>query len=76
MAAQWRVQFDAGFVGANLDGSRDSDNRTIRELYEAFFTITGLFTYNTVRDWDEMSHGNIYVEDTQIFPCVLYSINL
>lgn len=71
LAAQWRVQFDAAFVAANLNDTWDNDDRTILELYQTFFTITGLFTYNAVRYWDEMSHGSIYVGDTQVFPCVL-----
>ncbi len=71
LAAQWRTNFDASFVAANLNDTWDNDHRTILELYQTFFTITGLFTFNAVRYWDEMSHGKIYVGDTQIFPCVL-----
>ena len=32
---------------------------------------TGLFTFNSVRYWDEMSHGRIYTGDSKVFPCQL-----
>jgi len=71
LAAQWRLQKDATFIAANLSPAWDTDDRTIMDLYETFFTITGLFTFNSVRYWDEMSHGRIYTGDSRVFPCTL-----
>lgn len=67
LAAQWRRTKGSVFVNANLSPAWDTDNRTILELYQTFFTITGLFTFNIVRYFDEMSHGLLDVTDNQVF---------
>ncbi len=42
LAAQWRAQKGQAFAMANLGPFWDTDTRTILELYNAFFTITGV----------------------------------
>jgi hypothetical protein len=56
---------------ANLGPFWDTDTRTILELYNAFFTITGVFTFNVVQYFDAMSHGLVDVSGNQVFPCTL-----
>ena len=51
LAAQWTAQLGSAFVAGNLNSSWNTDNRTIIELYEWFFTITGILTFNSVRYW-------------------------
>ena len=71
LAAQWRVQKSPAFVMANLGPFWDTDSRTILELYNAFFTITGIFTFNIVQYFDAMSRGLVDVSGNQVFPCKL-----
>lgn len=71
LAAQWRASASPEFIAANLTPAWDDDQRTILELCQQFFTITGLFTFNAVRFWDEYSHGTISTADTEVFPCRL-----
>jgi len=71
LAKQWRATRDAAFIAANLFPAWDSDGRTLLEICQNFFTVTGLFTFNSVRFWDEYSHGRIYTGDSEVFPCVL-----
>jgi hypothetical protein len=71
LAAQWRAKGDQNFIMANLNPSWDADNRTILALYEVFFTITGIFTFNVVQYFDAMSHGLVDVTGNKVFPCKL-----
>lgn len=68
---QWRTRFGDAWLADNLTADAEHDSRTILELYQLFFTITGLFTFNLVRYVDEMSHGRVYIGDSRVFPCVL-----
>jgi hypothetical protein len=68
---QWGNANGAFWLSQNLTQAAEVDNRTILELYQTFFTITGLFTFNVVRFFDEMSHGQIDVSGSQVFPCTL-----
>jgi len=69
--AQWRARFGDAWLVDNLTPDAEHDGRTILELYEQFFTITGVFTFNLVRYVDEMSHGRVYIGDSRVYPCVL-----
>lgn len=71
LAAQWRATAGNDFIVANLNPTWDTDSRTILELYQTFFTITGLFTFNIVRFFDEVSHGLIDVTGNQVFPITI-----
>ena len=68
---QWEAQNGAFWVSQNLRPAAASDNRKIIEVYRQFFTNVGSGTFNAVRYWDEMSHGTIDINGTQIFPCTL-----
>ena len=69
--AQWLAESGPAWIMNNIPPSAVSDPRTILEVYNAFFTPQGAGTFNAVRYWDEMSHGNIDVSGTKIFPCKL-----
>jgi len=68
---QWGNAYGPAWLAGNITRAAEVDNRTILELYQLLFTITGLFTWNVVRYFDEMSHGRIDVSGTQVFPCVI-----
>jgi hypothetical protein len=68
---QWGNSYGAAWLADNVTRGAEVDNRTILELYEIFFSITGLFTWNVVRYFDEMSHGRVDVSATRVFPCTL-----
>ena len=61
----------AAWIAGVVHAAAETDDRTILDLYEAFFTITGLFTFNMVRYFDEMSHGLLDITNSRVFPCVL-----
>ncbi|MES1160990.1 MAG: hypothetical protein ABUM51_09555 [Bacteroidota bacterium] len=71
LAAQWRATKGTDFINGNLSAAWDTDNRTILDLYQTFFTIVGLFTFNVVRYFDEMSHGLLDVTGNQVFPITI-----
>ena len=66
---QWRIAFGDPWLAANITQAAETDDRTILELYETFFTISGLFSFNVVRYFDEVSHGRVYVGDSKVFSC-------
>jgi hypothetical protein len=71
LAAQWRATMDAFWISQNLTSAWDSDNRTFLQLYEDFFTTTGIFTANIVDYYDNMSHGLFEMFGNQVFPITL-----
>jgi hypothetical protein len=71
MHAQWVTAYGASWVADNLHADAATDERTILNLYTRFFTEVGGDTFNVVRYWDQMSHGNIDVSGSQVFPCTL-----
>jgi hypothetical protein len=68
---QWETEHGAFWISQNVPPSAATDNRTILQLYNMFFTNQGAGTFNAVKYWDEMSHKNIDTRGTQIFPCTL-----
>src|SRR5450432_393077 len=61
----------AAWLAGAFNPAAATDNRTILDLYQTFFTITGIFTFNVVRYFDEMSQGLLDVTGTTVFPCTL-----
>jgi hypothetical protein len=50
-----------------LDPTAANDTRTVLELFKQFFTTEGISTFNAVRYFNEMSHGTIDLNDSQVF---------
>jgi hypothetical protein len=69
--SQWKTRFGQPWLDNNLETGASSDNRTILDFYNMFFTPAGAGTYNTVKYWDDMSHGSIDVSGSKVFPCTL-----
>jgi len=71
LAAQWRATASSDFIAGNLTPAWDTDDRTILNLYELFFTIIGIFTNNIVDYFYTVSHQLIDVTDNKVFPITL-----
>ena len=71
LAAGWRATMDAFWISQNLTPAWDTDNRTILQLYQDFFTTTGIFTPNMVDYYDNMSHGLFELFGNQVFPITI-----
>ncbi|MBS1598404.1 MAG: hypothetical protein JST75_09260 [Bacteroidetes bacterium] len=71
LAAQWRATASPEFIAGNLDATWDTDNRTILDLYELFFTTTGIFTNNIVDYFFTVCHQLVDVTGNQVFPITL-----
>jgi hypothetical protein len=69
--SEWESAFGSFWISQNMSIQSASDNRTIAELYTMFFTNLGYSTFNIVRYWADMSHGNIDISSSEIFPCIL-----
>lgn len=69
--SQWVAKYGSTWVDNNLSPDAAADPRTILNLYQMFFTNAGTGTYNSVRFWDEMSHGSIDVSGSHVFACKL-----
>lgn len=69
--SEWESLFGSFWISQNMGIQSASDNRTVMELYTMFFTSRGYSTFNIVRYWADMSHGNIDISASEVFPCVL-----
>jgi|GEM_PF-3457755 len=69
--SEWESVFGGFWISQNMSINCASDNRTIMGLYQQFFTSQGYSTFNIVRYWNDMSHGNIDTSTSEVFPCIL-----
>lgn len=67
--SQWNAVHDAVWMTDNIDAGAQFDGRTIADLYYLLFTTAGIFTWNVVRYFDEVSHGRVDVTGNQVFIC-------
>jgi hypothetical protein len=71
LAVQWTATYGAAWAATNMLSNWSSDSRTILQLYEDFFTTTGIFTENIFDYYDYMSHGLFDLSGNQVFPIKL-----
>jgi len=71
LATQWRASASPEFIAGNLNSTWDTDDRTILELYQYFFTPAGIFTHNVTNYFYANSHGLIDVSGNKVFPITL-----
>jgi hypothetical protein len=71
LATQWETAYGSSWAATNMLSMWSSDSRTLLQLYEDFFTTTGIFTANIVDYYDNMSHGLFDLSGNQVFPIKL-----